>query len=297
MKLEDSGKNLHINDPLEKNENLNLFVQLMDPTQTFRKMSRINNCEDVLDNRILKVLTKPYGGLNEILSIVELNIQKKSNEFDIIVLDTPPGGHFLDFLDSMDRIKVFFDQSFVDIFQYLGKKIDDKKTLNFGKRIVTAIASSGVKKLLSYLDKVTGEKFVDEFVDAVIAIYKTKGSFIEALDMQKTLRDKNYSHWYLVTSVEQNKLQEALELQARAKELFSTDSSIILNKCLEVELMNWEAQTEFDKALKMSLLNKELNLKDNLKKLFKNVFEFPEIISLSPKEHVNALSIHWAKLT
>ena len=263
MKLEDSGKNLHINDPLEKNENLNLFVQLMDPTQTFRKMSRINNCEDVLDNRILKVLTKPYGGLNEILSIVELNIQKKSNEFDIIVLDTPPGGHFLDFLDS----------------------------------IVTAIASSGVKKLLSYLDKVTGEKFVDEFVDAVIAIYKTKGSFIEALDMQKTLRDKNYSHWYLVTSVEQNKLQEALELQARAKELFSTDSSIILNKCLEVELMNWEAQTEFDKALKMSLLNKELNLKDNLKKLFKNVFEFPEIISLSPKEHVNALSIHWAKLT
>ena len=110
--LDSAGQVTHLPDPFNKNEKLDLYVELMNPEYTFKRIAKESNSEEILDNRILKILTSPFGGLNEILSIVELNIQYKSKKFDVIVLDTPPGSHFLDFLDSVDRIKVFFDQSF-----------------------------------------------------------------------------------------------------------------------------------------------------------------------------------------
>jgi anion-transporting ArsA/GET3 family ATPase len=243
----------------------------------------------------LKILTKPYGGLNEILAIVELNMQFQSKKFDVIVLDTPPGSHFLDFLDSVERIKVFFDQSFIEIFQYLGKKLDTSK-YNVGKKMMNIIMSSGIKKLLSYLNKVTGDKFIDDFIEAIIAIYKTKATFLEALDLQQTIKNDSYSNWYLVTSVEQNKLQEALELKNHAKGHFTDKSYIAINKCMGPELVNWETvENSQTHQLKNSLKERENKLKNNLNKHFNNVLEFPEIFEISPIEHIRKLTHSWRR--
>ncbi|MDP7319562.1 MAG: ArsA-related P-loop ATPase [Bacteriovoracaceae bacterium] len=299
IKLEDAGKVLPIPDPFQKNEQLKLYVELMDPTSTFTRVAQANNCEDVLNNRILNILTRPYGGLNEILAMVELNMQMQSNQYDAIILDTPPGGHFLDFLDSANRIQIFFDQSFVEIFQYLGKKIDRSNTMSFGKRIVNKVVSSGVKTLLSYLNKVTGDKFVEDFVDTIIAIYKTKDSFLGALNLQKELKNHDNSNWFLVTSVDQNKLKEALELKKSASELINEDSFIVLNKCIQDQLESWSPQNDNHQLnqLKQSLIERELKLKSGLKNNFKQVLEFPEVFSLSPIEHVKELSQTWTKIT
>ena len=292
LNLDQAGETVHVPDPLDEDLSLALDVQLMNPEKTFEKIAKIDKCEDVLDNRIIKILTRPHGGLNEILSIVELNIQHKSKKYDVIVLDTPPGSHFLDFLDGIDKIKVFFDQSFIEIFQYLGKKVDNK-SVKFGKKLFTMVVSSGVKKLLGYLNKVTGEGFVDEFIDAVIGIYKTKQSFLDALQLQHTIKSPDKSNWFLVTSVEQNKLAEALELKSHAKGLITGDSYIVLNKCIEEKLSKWHPEADFDKKLKASLSFREHDLKENLSKHFKQVIDFPEVISISPIEHIKNLANTW----
>lgn len=298
LRSDQAGDVVKVNDPFSSNQDLNLFVQLMDPTKTFERIAQRNDCPEIVDNRILKILTKPYGGLNEILAVVELSHQFESGNFDSIVLDTPPGSHFLDFLDSVDRIRVFFDQSFIEIFQYLGKKVDISNT-NVGKRVFNLIISQGVKKLLSYLKKVTDATFVDDFIEAVLAIYKTKKSFLKALDLQVTLKDHKQSNWYLVTSVEQNKLKEALELKNNAKGLITKDSFIVLNKCLEDSLQQWEPGKEETNLiyLKNSLLNREVRIKKALSSHFEKVIPFPEIISLSPIEHVRGLTQNWKNLT
>lgn len=292
-----AGKVVTVSDPFSSGENIKLDVELMSPTSTFERIVKESDCEEVLTNRILKILTKPYGGLNEILAIVELNIQYKSNKYDVIVLDTPPGSHFLDFLDSVERIKVFFDQSFIDIFNYLGKKVESSSSVNFGKKMMNMVVSAGVKKLLNYLNKVTGDKFVDDFIDAIIAIYKTKSSFLDALNLQATIKDAENSNWYLVTSVEQNKLKEALDLKAHARDLITKKSSIILNKCIEENLKQWEPEEGSDnKKLKDSLLSREQKLKENLQHHFERILEFPEIFSISPLEHVEHLTKSWKNI-
>lgn len=293
LDLDMAGKIVSVKDPFSTGESIPLDVQLMNPTSTFQRIAKESRCEEVLTNRILQILTKPYGGLNEILAIVELNIQLKSNNYDVIVLDTPPGSHFLDFLDSVDRIKLFFDQSFVDIFNFLGKKVE-KKSFPLGKKMVNIVVSTGVKKLLGYLNKVTGDKFIDDFIDAIIAIYKTKSSFLDALQLQETLKSSDHSAWYLVTSVEQNKLKEALDLKDNARSVLSRKSSIILNKCIEVNLEEWSPRPESKNSkLKDSLLSRELKLKENLNDHFDRILEFPEIFNISPLKHVEALTQSW----
>ena len=46
-------------------------------------------------------------------------------------------------------------------------------------------------------------------------------------------------------------------------------------------------------AVKASLETKEQNLKENLKKVFPVVLEFPEVISLSPADHIQHLTEKW----
>lgn len=148
---EQAGETVKVCDPFNEEENLPLDVQLMNPEKTFQRVSELANASEVNSNRILKILTKPYGGLNEILAIVELNLQYESAKYDVIVLDTPPGSHFLDFLDSIERIKIFFDKSFVEIFQYLGKTVESNDS-GLGKKMMNFMMSKGIKKLLSYLE-------------------------------------------------------------------------------------------------------------------------------------------------
>jgi len=290
---EDAGNITHVPDPFNEKSSIELYVELLNPSSTFERIAKQSGSPEILENKIVKVLTRPYGGLNEILAMVELNIQYQSNNFDVIVLDTPPGTHFLDFLDSVDRIRMFFDQSFIDIFNYLGKKVETSNK-GLGKRMMDIVVSSGVKKLLSYLNKVTGDKFIDDFVEAIIAIYKTKKTFLDALGLQKILKDSEFSNWFLVTSVEQNKLNEALELRDRAQGLMTNKSYIALNKCIEGNLNKWEPtpdSTEYN--LKRSLIKRESYLKNNLAEICEKVLEFPEIFSISPLEHVHQLTKSW----
>lgn len=292
----DAGEIITLNDPLQNGESLSLDVELMSPDTTIKRIAGRSQSEDIATNRIMKILSKPYGGLNEILAIVELQMNLEKNIYDCIVLDTPPGSHFLDFLESVDKISAFFDQSFIDIFNYLNKKVDTG-AMGTGKRLMSMMVSSGVKKLLSYLEKVTGGGFVEDFMDAIAAIYSSKESFLGALQLQKELKNHQQSNWYLVTSVDQNKIKEALELQSHAKDLLDKETYVVLNKCLHEKLNQWSPSDGdiLASKLKTSFSHKEEELKRLMNSRFEKVLEFSEILKLSPLDHVKELTEQWNK--
>ena len=292
----DAGEIIKIKDPLHLGEDISLDVELMSPDATIKRIAGRSESEDIAHNRIMKILSRPYGGLNEILAIVELQMNYEKKQYDCIVLDTPPGSHFLDFLESVDKISAFFDQSFIDIFNYLNKKVDTG-AMGTGKRLMSMMVSGGVKKLLGYLEKVTGGGFVEDFMDAIAAIYSSKDSFLGALHLQKELKNHQKSNWFLVTSVDQNKIKEALELQSHAKDLLDKETYVILNKCLNEKLQEWEPKEQDLLAIKLksSFAHKEQQLKKLMAARFQNVLEFSEILKLSPLEHVKELTEQWKK--
>jgi anion-transporting ArsA/GET3 family ATPase len=264
-------------------------AMLMSPRATLQKMAIERDLHSEFDSDIIKTLSRPYGGMNEIMSIIEVQSQLDRNVYDTIILDTPPGKHFIDFLESSEKIKNFFDKSFLEIFDYLGKSISGKgKAKNF----ITMIVSTGVKKLLSYLEAVTGADFVREFIEAVLALYKCRDSFLRALKFQEELKKVTFSNWFLVTSVEQQKMNEAQDLKLEAAHFLHQDHFLVMNKCLGTFLKDWmpDPNNEALVRLKQSMLKREQDLQDFASHNFSNVLKFHEINHPSPLEHVKELA-------
>ncbi|MGZ3787289.1 MAG: ArsA family ATPase [Bacteriovorax sp.] len=263
-------------------------AMLMSPRATLHRMAAIKNLHAEFESDIIKTLSRPYGGMNEIMSIIEVQFQIEKNVYDTIILDTPPGKHFIDFLESSEKIKNFFDKSFLEIFEYLGKNITSGgKARNF----ITKLVSTGVKKLLSYLEDVTGADFVREFIDAVLALYKCRDLFLKALSFQEELKKVSFSNWFLVTSVEQQKMNEAQDLKKEAAHFLHQDHYLVMNKCLGPFLDQWNPEgNDVLVRLKQSMTRREHDLQDFASNNFSNVLKFHEINHPSPLEHVKELA-------
>lgn len=268
-------------------------VLLMSAPHTMARMAKSSGIEELSKNRIVEVLARPNGGMNEILSLIELDAQM-SQGWDCVVLDTPPGPHFLDFLEGLDKIRAFFDQRFIEIFASLGRKVMDRPQKGFAGRIMGKVVGAGVQKLLGYLEKVTGATFVEDFLQALEVIYQARGSFLKGLDMEKRLTQAGNSNWFLVTSVEQGKISEALAIRKEASHLAPEGIYLAVNKCLENVLKDWTpaAGSPADQ-LKKAWLSKEVLLLEKAGDGFNQVLRFPEIFTASPIDHVEALAQGW----
>jgi anion-transporting ArsA/GET3 family ATPase len=273
-------------------DEVSFHAALLSPSATFLKIAEQALERVDFDNPIIKILTKPYGGLNEIMAIVEVQRQIKTNLYDTIVLDTPPGKHFIDFLQSSQKIKRFFDHSFIEIFKYLGKSLDEKVSQN---SIFKTLISSGIKKLLSYLEKVTGKEFVNVFVDAVINIYRNKDGFLEALKFGEELKLQSFSNWFLVASVDQMKIDEARDLQAEAKAFLHEDTFLVLNRCQAPLFQPWSPTNPALQTFRNVMISREQKLKDFAKTQSTRLLEFTEILHAEPDHHVAQLACQWAK--
>lgn len=275
-------------------EKSHLDALLMTPSSVFDRILQEHADSEAKKNRIINILKRPYCGLNEILALVEVSYYLKKDLYDTIILDTPPGKHFLDFLDSCHRINSFFDNSFLEIFQYLGKKIPAKKDKGM-KRILNLMVSSGIKKLLFYLSKVTDQHFIDEFVEAILTLYKVKEPFIEALQLEKQLKNKNFTNWFLVASCEHKKIQDTLELKKTANQFIHEDNFIILNKCQESWLTPWNPDKESPKLYhyKEAMLQTEMDLKKFTKDHWNKILEFSDMLFDNPLVQVQSLCAEW----
>jgi anion-transporting ArsA/GET3 family ATPase len=278
-------------------ENGQLDALLMNPKTTLKRMAKLSQEGSSLDNPIVNILTKPYGGMNEIMAIIEVQHHLKTGGYDTIILDTPPGKHFIDFLQSSQKINQFFDKSFVDIFKYFGKRFSKSKEEQ-KSGFLSLIVKSGIKKLLSYLEKVTGESFVDEFIDAISGLYLNRSSFTEALVFQEDLKKADYSNWFLVTSVDQRKAHEATDLQQNAENFMHKDSFLVVNRSLTPYLENWHPDASHKGLVHLhsSMKARENTIKDmGAKRLnqYKEVLYFPEVLDIEPMTHVKNLASSW----
>jgi len=275
-------------------EEFSFDALLMSPRATLSRIASQSEDGADLDNPIVNILTKPYGGMNEIMAIIEVQYQINTGLYDCIVLDTPPGKHFIDFLQSSKKIVQFFDKSFVEIFKFLGKRIT-KKGEKPKKSLLSIIVSSGVKKLLSYLEKVTGKDFVEDFIDAVSGLYRNREAFLTALKFQEDLKKPSFSNWFLVTSVEQGKSSEAMGLKNEALKFMHKDSYLLINKSLSPYLGQWTPKADDTGLIKLcnSMKARENAIKEVAKEGYKSVLFFPEVLGATPISHVLELADNW----
>ena len=259
------------------------------PEATFKRMLDKKDVSSEMNNRIMNILMRPYGGMSEIMAILEIQNQLQNNQYDTIILDTPPGEHFIDFVKGTQKINKFFDKKFIEVIKYFTSNVTLKN-----KNVFSLIAETGIKKILKYMKMVTGESFLEEFINVISGLHKNKEAFLNTLNFEKSLQEKNFCRWFLITSVGRNKLKEVIYLQEKLEENFRFNECLIVNKSIKSYLDDWciEDSTPLHE-IKKTMREGERQMVQLATASFKEVLVFPEILSSSPQEHIEELSRHW----
>lgn len=72
--------------------------------------------EKILANPFYQQLSQSFAGSQEYMAVEQLGALESSGAYDLIVVDTPPTQHALDFLDAPDKLLAFLDKQVVKWF-------------------------------------------------------------------------------------------------------------------------------------------------------------------------------------
>ena len=281
--------------PIKLDPEGEIAVQLMCPEATWKKIfpSTTDHQQHFQQNYILRILSRPDAGLLEILAMVEIKLQVQSQEWDLIIVDTPPGKSLLDFLDASNKISKFFQQTFIDFFQILNRK-KQPRISNFASNFFQA----GMEKLLKYLGQVTGDHFITNLVEAIYLVYTKKELFITTLDFQEHMKKSIATKWFLVAATGQYKIAELQSLDKKLTTQMHGTLTLIVNMCNETALLNWNIESNGNlKGLRNSLLQQEQTLKRQLTALFQYpMIEFSHCPSNDLGHQLSQLAGQWDKL-
>lgn len=212
-----------------------LSAAVIDSKKTFdafvvRHSSNEELAQRLLKNRLYQQLSTTLSGSQEFTSLERLYEAYESKRYDLIVLDTPPTKHAIDFLRAPDRLNNLFQDSVTKWFMMAsgGEK----------SGFFTGLINKGTRTVLKSLETLTGSQFIDELVDF----------FASMRNLQKVLRERSQSaqklllgtetSFIVVTSFDAAKLAEAHYLQEQLRSMGYRLAAVIINRAFPMWLKN-----------------------------------------------------------
>ena len=115
--------------------------------------TKINEAQlkQLLSNRLYQQLSNRLSGSQEFTSLITLYRYVSSQQFDLVILDTPPSQHTWNFLRAPEKISVLFNEGVAKWFR------DSQSTGLLQKMI-----SLGATQVLKVLETLTGSQFMKE---------------------------------------------------------------------------------------------------------------------------------------
>jgi anion-transporting ArsA/GET3 family ATPase len=118
-------------------------------------------CRAILRNEFYQQMSRSFAGSTEYMAIEELCRIDESGEYDLVILDTPPTGHALDFLEAPRKLEDFLDRSMIGWFV--------KPYASFGWS-AWKTASRSVKFLFERIERATGVETLRQISEFFIAM-------------------------------------------------------------------------------------------------------------------------------
>ncbi|MBI4898708.1 MAG: ArsA family ATPase [Actinobacteria bacterium] len=220
-----------------------LHAAMLDPKRTFDELiERYAPDEDtyerILDNRIYKELSNAVAGSQEYMAMEKLLELHELEEFDLLVLDTPPSRNALDFLDAPMRLARFIEGRSLRVFLAPGR---------FGLKI----AGRGGSVLFSALKRITGVDLLKDLSEFFGNFAEMASGFSERAQRVDALLRGSESTFLLVCSPEHEPADEAIFLRRKLKEQTLPFGGAIVNK---VRPDYYRARKQLDGSLSDELL-------------------------------------------
>lgn len=212
-----------------------LWASMIQPEKVFADFVR-NTAPDsklaqrLLDNPLYKQMATNLSGSQEFTSLEKVLSALESAQFDILILDTPPTQHALDFLRAPQKIFNLFQESVTKWF------IAGKNEPKFMEKIF----QRGTQLALTALQKVTGAKFIHELSDFFEAASALQIKVRERSIKLHRMLSSPETGFLLVTVPDEAKLKEALDFHRTLESEGHRLSAVLVNRSFP----NWTLDTQ-----------------------------------------------------
>jgi len=131
----------------------------------------------ILANRFYQHLSETFAGSQEYMAVEQLAQLHASGSYDLIVVDTPPTRHALDFLDAPQRIADFLDRQVVRWFVkpyfsagWATLRVVNRTAGNLLRRLEDATGVSALVEISDFFNSMSG--LFDGFEERVRGVYR-----------------------------------------------------------------------------------------------------------------------------
>lgn len=180
-----------------------LWAGTIDPARIFagyieRHARDRKTAERLFKNSLYQQMSTTLSGSQEFTSLSKLRDAATCGDYDLVILDTPPAVHAVDFLRAPARLNAVFDTAIVSLF--MGRVT--------GLGLVATAWKQGMKVYLGALTRLTGSAFVAGLSDFFSAIDAMAPDIRETnLSAQRLLLDPSAA-FVLISSFDLAKIQE-----------------------------------------------------------------------------------------
>jgi anion-transporting ArsA/GET3 family ATPase len=208
-----------------------LTVMMLDTKKTFDSLvSALADSDErrdgVLNNVLYKYISTQLAGTQEYMAMEKLYAVKDDERYDIILLDTPPTSHALDFLDAPDRLVSAIDSPavrwFVSAFKGSGK-------LSFN------LLQRSAATILRGMARITGGGFLEQVATFMTEMNELFGGWrARADEVASALRGPEVGY-VLVTTPEPMSIREVLFFAERLREQQMSADAYVVNRTRAVD--------------------------------------------------------------
>ncbi|MFE7398645.1 ArsA family ATPase [Streptomyces sp. NPDC057557] len=181
-----------------------LHAMMLDMKRTFDEIVEAHadgeRARAILENPFYQSLSAGFAGTQEYMAMEKLGQLRARNEWDLIIVDTPPSRSALDFLDAPKRLGSFLDGKFIKLLMAPAK---------MGGRAGMKFLNVGMSMMTGTLGKLLGGQFLRDVQTFVAAMDTMFGGFRTRADATYKLLQAPGTAFLVVATPERDALREA----------------------------------------------------------------------------------------
>jgi anion-transporting ArsA/GET3 family ATPase len=175
----------------------------------------------ILDNPIYRHATDALAGSVEFSAMEKVYELCERGEFDLVVVDTPPAQHALDFLDAPQRMVEFLDSRLVHVLIHPAMAAG-----RFGFKIF----QRGTRRVLQLLERVSGLGFLEDVSEFLMAFeHMSEGFRARAVKVRELLLGPEAS-FILVAGPARESVRQTERFLARLEATAVPLDAVLINR-------------------------------------------------------------------
>jgi anion-transporting ArsA/GET3 family ATPase len=181
-----------------------LHAMMLDMKRTFDEVvlahTDAERAQEIFANPFYAAMSSTFAGTQEYMAMEKLGQLRAADEWDLIVVDTPPSRSALDFLDAPQRLARFLDGKMLRILMAPAKA---------GGRGMLKVVTASLTFFSRIITKVLGGELLNDVSTFVAALDSMFGGFRERADKTYRLLKTPGTAFLVVAAPEPDAVREA----------------------------------------------------------------------------------------